>query len=326
MTLSVTAPFSRALYDVGPTSAADVAAVFEPDAVVRLGHPLGDMVGGEALWAQAYAPLIEAVPDIERRVSIQICGQDEDGATWVGMAGIYTGTPTLHWMDIPPMGRVMHMRYHEFFRIVDGKVVEMQGIWDIPAWIKQAGVWPMGPSLGQEWNVPWPATNDGIGPHDPERTEASRTIVIDMLMDMTRHPSQGGPEVMNLEKYWHSKMNWYGPAGIGTARGIEQFRKFHQIPFLSAMPDRGQYEDEIKHHFMAEGDYVGVTGWPNMMQTITGSGWMGIAPSGTKVALRSLDFWRIENGLIRENWVLVDLLDLYRQLGVDVMHRMRELA
>ena len=24
-----------------------------------------------------------------------------------------------------------------------------------------------------------------------------------------------------------------------------------------------------------------------------------------------LDFWRIENGLIRENWVLIDLLDIY---------------
>jgi len=37
-----------------------------------------------------------------------------------------------------------------------------------------------------------------------------------------------------------------------------------------------------------------------------------------------LDFWRVENGLIRENWVLVDLLDLYRQIGVDVLGRMRE--
>ena len=40
----------------------------------------------------------------------------------------------------------------------------------------------------------------------------------------------------------------------------------------------------------------------------------------------SLDFWRIENGLIRENWVLVDLLDMYHQIGVDVLARMRELT
>ena len=40
--------------------------------------------------------------------------------------------------------------------------------------------------------------------------------------------------------------------------------------------------------------------------------------------MRSLDFWRIENGLIRENWVMVDLLDMYNQIGVDVFDRLRE--
>jgi len=55
-----------------------------------------------------------------------------------------------------------------------------------------------------------------------------------------------------------------------------------------------------------------------MIQTMSDGGWMGIAPSGKRITLRSLDFWRLENGLIRENWVLVDLLDVYDQIGVDV--------
>ena len=32
----------------------------------------------------------------------------------------------------------------------------------------------------------------------------------------------------------------------------------------------------------------------------------------------------MENGKIRENWVMVDILDVYDQLGVDVFARMRE--
>ena len=40
--------------------------------------------------------------------------------------------------------------------------------------------------------------------------------------------------------------------------------------------------------------------------------------------MKSLDFWRVEDGKIRENWVMVDLLDAYKQLGVDVFARMGE--
>jgi hypothetical protein len=40
--------------------------------------------------------------------------------------------------------------------------------------------------------------------------------------------------------------------------------------------------------------------------------------------MRSLDFWRVEDGLIRENWVLVDLLDIYRQVGIDIFARLAE--
>ena len=58
--------------------------------------------------------------------------------------------------------------------------------------------------------------------------------------------------------------------------------------------------------------------------TISADGFLGIAPSGQEITMRSLDFWRCEGNLIRENWVLVDLLDVYNQIGVDVLGRMRE--
>ena len=90
------------------------------------------------------------------------------------------------------------------------------------------------------------------------------------------------------------------------------------------MPDRGSHDNQLDFHFFGEGEYVAVTGWPNMKQTITHGGWLGIAPSGQEVSLRSLDFWRMDGGLIRENWVLVDLLDLYHQVGIDVFARLGE--
>jgi hypothetical protein len=61
-----------------------------------------------------------------------------------------------------------------------------------------------------------------------------------------------------------------------------------------------------------------------MQMTVSGDGWLGIAPAGQEITMRSLDFWRVEGDLIRENWVLVDLLNVYAQLGVDVFARLRE--
>ena len=298
------------------------------EAVFRLAFPFGDMHGPRTFHDQALAKLKAAWHDLERRDWIVIAGEDQHGAEWVGCAGHFIGTFTAPFLDIPPTGHLAHMRFHEFYRIEEGRIVEMQALWDIPEVMMQAGAWPMVPSLGREFCIPGPASGDGLfrEARDPERSRASRQLIIEMLEYMKRHPSQGGPEVMEMPRFWHQQMNWYGPAGIGTGRGIEGFRNWHQIPFLKGMPDRGGKVDQITYHFFGDNDYAAVTGWPDMIQTISHDGWLGIPPLGREITMRSLDFWRVEDGLIRENWVMVDLLDMYDQIGVDVFARMRELT
>ncbi len=301
-------------------------AVSTPDSVFRLGHPFGSSVTSDNFYFSAYDKLFKAWPDLERRDWIVVAGADAHGSDWVGCGGYYTGVFAGPFLGIPPTGHQVAMRFHEFYRMVDGKIAEMQGLWDIPEVMMQAGAWPMAPSLGREWQVPGPAAQDGIaaGPHDARKSAATCARVVEMLEHMKRHPAEGGPEAMELERFWHPRMNWYGPAGIGTGRGIAGFRNWHQIPFLNAMPDRGRHSAGLQFHFFGDGDYAAVTGWPNMALTVTGDGWMGIVPSGQAISMRSLDFWRLEGDLIRENWVLVDLLDVYSQLGVDVFARLRE--
>lgn len=317
-------PLRAALYDYQADALqAALKQLFRPDAVVHLATPLEDLDGPEGLYQQAYAPLRQALPDLERRDTIVMAGPSPQGHNWVGCCGYYTGTFVRPWLDIPPTGHQVAMRFHEFYRLVDGQVVEMQALWDIPELMLQAGAWPMAPSLGREWQVPGPATQNGLalGPRDGLRSASSQQLVLDMLAGLSRYAT-GGVAAMQLERYWHPKMNWYGPAGIGTARGLAAFRNWHQIPFLNGMPNRRGTGG--KGEFFADGDYVAVSGWPNMQATISGDGWMGIAPADQQITMRSLDFWRCENGLIRENWVLVDLLHVYRQVGVDVLARLRE--
>ena len=322
---SLIAPLLAAMRDFKSGSVApEVSNLLSDDAIIHMCHPFGDL-STSTYYNACFGPLATAMPDLERRDTINVSGTTPEGDDWVGCCGSYVGTFAAPFLDIPPTGHLAHMRFHEFYRFTNGKVTEIQAIWDIPELMMQANAWPMAPSLGREWHIPGPISQDGLADHTDQVDDAKRAQkhVLDMLAALTRHPAEP-VEAMELERFWHPNMTWYGPAGIGTARGIAGFRNWHQIPFLNAMPDRGQYPTEITAHFFAEGNYVAVTGWPNMAQTLSGAGWMGIAPNNTKVTLRSLDFWRMEGGKIRENWVLVDLLDLYRQIGVDVFARLRE--
>lgn len=321
---SLIAPWRAAMETATPEAARDAtAALFAPDAALHLCHPFGELTDPDALLDAALGPLMAALPDLERRDMIVVAGTTPEGADWIGCMGNYMGRFAAPFLGIPPTGRLAHMRYHEFFRLEDGRVTEMQAIWDIPELMMQAGAWPLAPQLGAFLATPAPMSGDGLAVSG--NGDAAMTRVIEMLTDLCKHPADPDPAVMRLGAHWHARVNWYGPAGIGTARGIDGFRAHHQIPFLRAFPDRKlDAMGDLMSHWIAEGEYVAETGWPNMRLTHKGGGFLGLAPSGREVKLRSLDFWRVEGGLIRENWVLVDLLDFCRQIGLDVLARMEE--
>ena len=44
---------------------------------------------------------------------------------------------------------------------------------------------------------------------------------------------------------------------------------------------------------------------------------MGIPATGKKVDIRYMDFWKVKDGKIVDNWVMVDFPSVLSQLGVD---------
>ena len=321
---SVIKPLQSAMMDFAelPVRSA-LNNLLTPKAKLQICYPFGELIGPESLYEGAYSQLFNSIPDLERRDIITMAGTTPEGQDWVGTMGNYMGTFVKPWLNIPATGHLTHMRFHEFFKIEDGAVSEMQAIWDIAEVMVQARAWPLAPQLGSFLCTPAPMTQDGLCISGNGDMALKRVLA--MLTDLCRHPAEGGPEIMRLSTHWHSKFNWYGPTGIGTARGITGFRNWHQIPFLRGMPDRKlDAMGDLMSHWISEGKYVCETGWPNMRLTLSDDGWMGLPPVGKEVLMRSLDFWRVEDGLIRENWVLVDLLDIYQQLGLDVFLRLSE--
>ncbi len=326
-TKALVAPFRRAFLsgDIKAQAQA-LRALISDTADIRFCAPFQHLDGAQDLWDSVYAPLIAAMPDLERRDFIVMAGPrwgDGPSGDWVGLGGNFVGTFQAPWLGIPATGRPVFFRYQEYLRFDGDQVVEMEAIWDIPQLMQQAGVWPMAPQAGVEWMCPGPANGCGLvhGPHDAAASDAAVQRVWDMLHDL----KQGDADTpgRGLGGYWHPHASWYGPTGLGTARGHAEIagRIFRQ--FREGLSDNTRHlEDGV---FFGDGPIVAFTGWPSGTATHSGDGFLGLAPTGRRITRRSLDFWSVDRGMIRECWVMVDMIDLYRQLGIDVFARMAHL-
>lgn len=76
---------------------------------------------------------------------------------------------------------------------------------------------------------------------------------------------------------------------------------------------------------MYDGNYVITGGWPSVVATHSGPDWLNVAPTRKRIEMRVMDFYRVENGLIAENRVPIDIVNILLQMGVDVFARLRHL-
>lgn len=209
---ALVAPLRSALYagEVGAIRRA-LTELFAPEAKIQMGQPFDKVAGPQDLFERVYAPLLDAMPRLEFRDFILMAGprwgQGKTG-DWVGIGGNLVGTLVTPWLGIPVTGRPVFMRYHEYWRIEEGRVVEVEALWDIPQVMVQAGVWPMAPQLGVEWMCPGPADGRGIvtGTRDDDMSDASVRVVWDMLHDL-KQGTADTPE-RGLGGFWHEQASW----------------------------------------------------------------------------------------------------------------------
>lgn len=268
-----------------------------------------------------FGPLFASFADIARREDIMVTGEDK-GAIWVGITGHYEMSFCQTWLGIPPTKKRATLRFGEVYRVDESGLTEAQILIDIPMLMTQAGVNPLPPSLGSDSSVPSPATQDGMlhKPQSPKASQTTLALVDDMLAGLMEFDGKT-LESMAIERFWHPNMNWYGPCGIGTTRGIAGFQQGHQLDFVMAFPDRAVVTDVR----FAEGDYAVSSGMPSMRATHTAGNWLGLPATNKEITMNVMDWWRRDADLLVENWVLIDILDIYRQLGVDMLGRMHKL-
>lgn len=310
-----------------------------PDCEWRAAHPMNEMRGSEAATARIWLPLFSAFPDLERRDAILVAGRYQ-GKTLIAASGHYCGTMKGDWLGIPATGKTIWLRYGEVWQISDdGRVVQANLLWDILDVMRQAGVWPLAPSLGVEGMWPSPLTADGVrlAPSHPSQGRDSLEQTLRMHKTLAEFDDRGSLSrealiAMPQRDHWHPKMMWYGPAGIGTTRRLEGFVDGHQLPFRVAFHrPQGTFDQVMAErtrngagHYIRIGDgpYSVTGGWPSVYAMHMGAGFCGMPATRKPVFMRVMDFYLHHEGLIRENWVPIDLLHLFGQMGLDLLGRM----
>ncbi len=192
-------------------------------------------------------------------------------------------------------------------------------------WFEQIGRPVLPPSLG----VPrvWPAPTAYVGVADlspsPEETERTLDLGRGLLFGGLNTFDESDLSSMGIARFFHPNIKWYGPGGIGACLSLDEFEVLHQKPWLDSFPDR---KVQDLPSLFAEGRLLGASGPKGVKGRHSGKPFRGSGPAANQpIDFCGLDFWLRTGDVFTENWVFVDFVDLFDQLGIDLMDRMRNL-
>ena len=292
-----------------------VSDLFHETAKVNASHPINEAQDGVGYYSDVIAPIMASFEGCTRQNYI-VLGGEYLGSEWVTSTGYFHGHFSMPLFGIPASGKLAYLRFGEFHRMENGKIVESQVFLGFAELIIALGLWPLDESRGYEGVVPGPATHDGtaLGPSDPLASRASADLVEGMLKNLVTEDEAWRP-------YWHDRMVWYGPGGLGSYATVDAFATFQQ-PFEQTFEGWGDgSEDGIKgvgaDCKSGDGDYAFLSGWP-MITGVHVKPFLGLGATGKRVFMRDCDWWRCENGKIIENWCMLDIPHVLLQLGFDV--------
>jgi hypothetical protein len=287
-------------------------------------HPFYEQHGAAAVAESFWGPFLTAMTKVQRRQDIFIAGRNQiDGfqSTWVISMGHLMGLFDAPFLGIKPNRRIAMLRYAEFNKVVDGKIVETAMFCDLIHLMTQAGQYPLPPQTGMHLVQPGPATHDGLLFGDVNPTEGDKTLALinTMIGDINAHQEYDTPQ-KELAQCWHDDMLWWGPEGIGATYTIDRYVVQHQRPFRTQIKDR-VFNGHICR--LAEGNFGGFFGWANLTVTNAG-GYLGM-PAGGPAEMRVVDMYRRDGDKLAENWIFIDILHFLAMQGNDVLGRMRTL-
>ena len=142
---------------------------------------------------------------------------------------------------------------------------------------------------------------------DLSKTDETRRVIESMVDGLNDH------RIDDIGEFFSEGFRWIGNQGCGTKVGLKEFQDNWQRPFQAAFSNKVCI-DEARLYM---GEWAAVFG----RQEATHSGeFLGIAATGKRIEIRYMDFWKVVDGKIVDNWVNVDFAHVASQLGTDLFN------
>ena len=166
---------------------------------------------------------------------------------------------------------------------------------------------------------------------DMSKTEETRKVIEGMVDGLNDH------RIADIGEFFSDGFRWMGNTGCGTKNNLKEFQDNWQKPFqVFTLIVKRQKNNRWSKTCMKEyifyiqaafSDkvcidearlYMGEWGAAFGRQEAKHSGeFMGIAPTGKRIEIRYMDFWKVVDGKIVDNYVSVDFPHVMAQLGKD---------
>ena len=288
---------------------------YAEEAVWEIFHPFNTLHGCQEAVQHFWQPLFQAIPNLERRLDI-FAGSVYQDHYWVTCMGYLYGNFENPWLGIPATKDIVYLRMGEFHQVEKGKISKTHLLLDIPDVMRQAGFYPFRPMMGASGLVFGPQKSNGLRLGEDDLQQKTLNTVLSMHKAL--HEFDGKDvNSMPQDRYWSENFLYFAPAGIGTTRGLNNFKKKHQQPFLQSFPDRQGSEHYCR---ISDGPIACTSHWGTLTGTHLGAEWLGLPATGKKITMRVADWYcASEEGKLYENWLLLDILDMYQQMGFDVL-------
>ena len=140
---------------------------------------------------------------------------------------------------------------------------------------------------------------------DLSKTKETRNVIENMIDGLNDH------RIEDIGEFFAKDFRWMGNTGCGFKKGLKEFQDNWQRPFQSAFSNKVCIDEG--RLFM--GEWAAAFG---RQEAVHSGEFMGIKPTGKKVEIRYMDFWKVTEGRIQDNWVMVDFPYVMAQLGIDV--------